>query len=369
MAKYKAQPETLFPMLESRPTGIARLAAEGAHTDDGHLIEFRELAVRSILNKSVSRRRGWMAYSINPYRGCEFGCRYCFARYTHEFLQPQSIDPKLHKLPAAKTAPREPQDWATAFEHEIYMKKNAAWLLQQELRKFDPANEIAIGTATDPYQPIERRMEITRSILEVFERRAGYTIGIITKSLLVARDAELLAKISERNRVVVHVSITTTDAALARKLEPRAPRPDLRFEAVRRLRQAGVTAGILCAPVLPGITDNAEAFDRMAARAAEAKTSFLGANPLFLKACSRPTYLKFVRENFPELEAEYLRRFARSDFADEAYAGEVAGLVEAARRKYGIGSRTKGELFLDEEEEARKRVESVVMPQQEWLFG
>src|SRR5215469_15655213 len=198
--KSKSSPsQSLFPILPSGPVGIARLAAEAQHADDGHLIEFRAIEARSLLNKNLSQRTSWIAYSINPYRGCEFGCKYCFARYTHEFLQPMSIDSKLHKRPASTTAPDAPQAWATAFEHEIYMKQNAAWLLEQELRRFDPGCTIAIGTATDPYQPIERRARITRSILQVFARRQGYTVGIITKSKLITRDIDVLSEVAKNN--------------------------------------------------------------------------------------------------------------------------------------------------------------------------
>ncbi len=147
------------------------------------------------------------------------------------------------------------QPWATAFEHEIYLKENAAWLLEQELKRIDPKQEIAIGTATDPYQPIERRVGITRSLLEVLARREGYRVGIVTKSTLIERDIDLLKKIAEGNTLVVHITITTTDAALARKLEPRAPRPDLRFATVKKLREAGIVTGVLCSPLLPGIND------------------------------------------------------------------------------------------------------------------
>ncbi len=371
MAKTKIPSESLFPILQSdaaapHPVGIARLAFEAEHADDGHLIQFRSIEARSLLNRSVSKRRRWTAYSINPYRGCEFGCKYCFARYTHEFLQPAPIDSNLYKLPAARTAPRDPQTWATAFEHEIYLKQNAAWLLEQELRRFDLANDIVLGTATDPYQPIERRARITRSILEVFSRRSGYSIGIITKSALVTRDIDLLAEIARHNRLVVHITITTTDAALARLMEPRAPRPDLRFAAVRKLRDAGIVTGILCAPVLPGITDTPTAFDRMAARAAESRASFLGANPLFLKLCSRPTYLSFVREHFPHLSADYERRYARTDFASAEYAQKVATMLSEARRKHGVASRSKEELSTAET--PRKQPVSTA-PAQQRLFA
>ena len=248
MAKLKQEnSDLLFPILHNAPVGMARLAAEATHADEGHLIEFKAMRARSILNRTVSKRGLWMALSINPYRGCEFGCKYCYARYTHEFLQPKPLD-----AVAPRTGEVPQQPWALAFEREIYLKENAAWLLEQELRRIDKREEIAIGTATDPYQPIERRARITRSLLEVFARREGHRIGIVTKSNLITRDIDLLQTIAERNHLVVHLTITTTDAALARKLEPRAPRPDLRFAAVRKLRAAGVLAGVLCAPLLPG---------------------------------------------------------------------------------------------------------------------
>jgi len=345
------------------------MAIEAQHTDDGHLIEFRSIDVRSLMNKSTSRRRNWIAWSINPYRGCEFGCKYCFARYTHEFLQPIRIDSNVHKLPAARTAPRAPQTWATAFEHEIYMKQNAAWLLQQELRRFNPDDDIVIGTATDPYQPIERRARITRSILEVFARRSGYHIGIITKSRLITRDIDVLSEVARGNRLVIHLTITTTDAALARLTEPRAPRPDLRFAAIKKLRDAGITVGIMCCPLLPGLNDSPEQLESMAARAAEVRASFLAANPLFLKLCSRPTYLSFVREHFPHLLADYERRYARSDFADEEYTRKMAALLDKLRRKYQIPSRSSGELFMDESLQNSKPPVGVGAPVQQQLFA
>src|SRR5215469_13513622 len=168
---------SLFPILNQPLTGIARIAAASEHADDGHLIEFRTLEVRSILNRSVSKRMRWLAYSINPYRGCEFGCKYCYARYTHEFMAPKAVagvGEPAGSLPASTEVNfRDP----VSFERLIFLKQNAAWLLEQELKKIDPAMEIALGTATDPYQPIERKARITRSLLEVFARKAGYRVG------------------------------------------------------------------------------------------------------------------------------------------------------------------------------------------------
>ena len=351
---------TLFLILQP-VTGLARMAAEATHVADGHEVEFRAMEVGSILNKTVSRRQLRFGWSINPYRGCEFACRYCFARYTHEFLAPKTAADGSDKGPDF----HDP----VLFERLIYMKENAAWLLEQELRRHDPEEEIAIGTATDPYQPIERTAGITRSLLEVFARRSGLRIGIITKSKLIERDIDLLTEIARRNKLVIHVTITTPDPALARLLEPRAPRPDLRFAAVRRLREAGLTAGILCSPLLPGITDTREALDRMAALAAAARASFFAASPLFLKSCSRPTFLSFVREHFPNLLRDYETRFATNAFATKTYQRQLALLVQQARRRHGLGRRSTDELAAGASDAARKEPTQCGAPDQARLFA
>jgi DNA repair photolyase len=337
-------PATLFPILQNThnpaPTGMARLAAEATHAAEGHLIEFRAMRAKSILNKSVSRRQLSLAWSINPFRGCEFGCKYCYARYTHEFLEPTPIRP----VPIGNIdIPQQP--WALAFEHTIYLKENAAWLLEQELRRVDPDEEIAIGTATDPYQPIERRVGITRSLLEVLARSSGRRIGIVTKSNLITRDIDLLQQIAARNTLVIHITITTADSGLARRLEPRAPRPDLRFAAVRKLRAAGLTAGVLCSPLLPGINDSLQQLEAVSSRAAAAGASFLGAHPLFLKSCSRPTWMSFVREHLPHLAPDYERRYASADFVDAAYRNRMAALVRQLCRKHSLGERSTDALL------------------------
>ena len=315
----------LFPILSNSATeppqltGLARLAAEATDAGEGHLVRFHALPVRSALNRSVSRRRLWFARTINPYRGCEFACRYCYARYTHEFLN---------------------FDDPAAFEREIYLKQNLAWLLEQELRTFDPEQEIAIGTATDPYQPIERQARITRSILEVLARQSGLRIGLVTKSTLIERDIDVLTAIAARNTLTLHITITTTDTILARKLEPRAPRPDLRFQTVRRLRDAGLTVGVLCSPLLPGITDNGPALNLVAQQAARAGASFFSAEPLFLKSCSRATFFAFVREHFPTLSENYEERFARDAFAAPAYRDRIRAMVAGITKQNGLRHRS-----------------------------
>ena len=171
-----ANTESLFPILQTPHVGpLARTAAEAPLDSTGCLTEYRPLTSRSILNKTTSNRGLPFTHAINPYRGCEFGCRYCYARYTHEFLE---------------LTPEE-------FERKIYFKQNAAWLLEQELKRLKPGTEIALGTATDPYQPLERKLGITRSLLEVFARHSGLRLGIVTKSTLIARDAELLKEIAQ----------------------------------------------------------------------------------------------------------------------------------------------------------------------------
>src|SRR5277367_4851991 len=330
MANIKSA--SLFSILPSDPAqqaepelkGIARLASHSVDAGQGHEVEFRSLNVRSILNTTVSRRGLWFSKTINPYRGCEFACRYCYARYTHEFMEL-----------------RQPED----FERKIFVKQNAAWLLQQELREVRDGDEIAIGTATDPYQPVERRAKVTRSLLEVLAGRRGLRIGIVTKSALITRDIDLLERIAEHNELVLHVTITTPDAKLARILEPRAPRPDLRLRTVAKLRKASLRTGILCSPLLPGLTDTLEALDAMARRAKAVDASFFAAEPLFLKPCSRETYLDFVREHFPKLESLYRFRFDGRDFVAAGYRKRIEALVQSVTRKHGLNRRSDDALL------------------------
>jgi DNA repair photolyase len=366
----KMDSASLFTILPQQPTGIARMAAAAEHADDGHLIEFKALKVRSILNKSESKRRLSLAYSINPYRGCEFGCKYCYARYTHEFMAPKAAASDGEELTAGSGSTAMNFRDPVSFERMIFLKQNAAWLLEQELKKVDPAMEIALGTATDPYQPIERRARITRSLLEVFARKAGYRLGIVTKSRLIERDIDLLVEISRHNTLVVHMTITTPDAKLARLLEPRAPRPDLRFQAVKRLREARIVAGIFGSPLLPGITDTQEALDGLARRASAVGASFFAAHPLFLKPCSRPTYLSFVREHFPSLQADYAKRFAHADFASRSYSARLAEMVGVACRRHGLRQRWSDDALLTENQVGRRTPpQRVGAPMQQRLFA
>ncbi|TIQ28987.1 MAG: PA0069 family radical SAM protein [Mesorhizobium sp.] len=172
--------------------------------------------------------------SINPYRGCEHGCVYCFARPTHAFM---GLSPGLD------------------FESKLFAKPDAARMLDRELSKpgYQPRT-IAIGTNTDPYQPIEKQYRIMREILEVLEAR-GHPVGIVTKSALVTRDIDILSRMAERGLAKVALSVTTLDRMLARTMEPRASTPTKRLEAIRQLSDAGVPASVMVAPIIPGLND------------------------------------------------------------------------------------------------------------------
>jgi DNA repair photolyase len=302
--------------------GIARLAAEGESLREGHGVEYFTLGARSLLNRCTAPRMPF-TWTINPYRGCEFACQYCYARYTHEFMELRD--------------PRE-------FERRIYVKQHAAGLLRRDLRKVRPGEEIAIGTATDPYQPAERRYQVTRGVLEVLAECEGIDLGIVTKSDLVLRDVDLLRRIAQRSALYVNLTITTLNTELARVLEPRAPRPDLRLRAVHELNRAGVPAGVICAPVIPGITDSARDLDALVRATREAGGKHIFANPLFLKPCSAAVFLPWLEREFPQLAESYRQRYASRAFVPQAYRKRISSLMSALRRKHGFPPREERRL-------------------------
>ena len=310
MASLPLLPEPEKPRL----VGIARLAASGESLRLGHEVEYFTLPVRSLLNRCNVPRMPF-TWTINPYRGCEFACKYCYARYTHEFMEMRD---------------------GVDFEQKIYVKQHAANLLRQELRRVKDGEEIAIGTATDPYQPAERKFEVTRAIVEELSRHEGLEIGIITKSNLVLRDLELLRKIAASNQLFVNLTITTLDANLARILEPRAPRPDLRLGAVRALDAAGVNAGVSCAPVIPGITDSPKDLEKLVRAVAEAGGKYIFANPLFLKPCSAAVFMPFLEKEFPQLVESYRKRYGDRAYLPESYHKRISQLMVRLREKYGM---------------------------------
>jgi DNA repair photolyase len=258
------------------------------------------------------------SWTVNPYRGCEFGCQYCYARYTHEYMQLDSAD----------------------FERKIYVKQAAGALAGRDLdTEKIQGQHIAIGTATDPYQPAEREYGATRAILEQMAARKGLRVSITTKSDLVLRDVDLLQRIAEHSSISVNLSITTLRTRLARMLEPRAPRPDLRMNAVRNLRRAGISAGVFAMPILPGITDREEDLDALARAARDAGAQWFTAGVLFLMPSAQKQFFPFLDEKFLKLARRYREWFSRANYAPETYREAMSGRVAALRKKYHLGSR------------------------------
>ncbi|HVY94392.1 MAG TPA: radical SAM protein [Bryobacteraceae bacterium] len=293
--------------------GIAKLAAQSEVLEAKRAVQYFEIGCRSVLNRT---RPGLpFQWSINPYRGCEFGCRYCYARYTHEFMEL-----------------RESED----FEDHIYAKSHVAEILREEVRHLARGAAIAIGTATDPYQPAERRFQRTRSILEVFAKCSDFSLHVTTKSDLVPRDIDLFQEIARHNQFNVNITITTLDTALARQLEPRAPRPDLRLKAVRKLADAGISVGVFPNPIMPLITDQEQRLDRLAKAARDHGASYFGGGVLFLQPCSRRVFLPFVEKNFPHLLRRYQERYESSAYLKGAYPEMIRERIGAIRSRYGL---------------------------------
>jgi DNA repair photolyase len=294
--------------------GIARMASQSELLEAKRQVQYFEIPTRSILNRT---RPGMpFQWTINPYRGCEFGCKYCYARYTHEYMEMTAED----------------------FEEKIYAKASTAHLLRQELGRIDPADHIAIGTATDPYQPAERRYRRTRAILEVFAKERGRHIGITTKGDLVVQDLELLREISRWNVLAVHLTITTLDEKLARQLEPMAPRPELRLAAVRKLSAAGICVGVFPSPVLPGLTDSEKSLDRVAYAAKQAGAMTFGGSALFLGSAARKVFLPFLEREYPELAPRYRALYDGRVHLGRAYKEALAARLERVRDRYGLAS-------------------------------
>ena len=293
--------------------GIARLAASSELLAAKRAVEYFELPTRRFLNRTSERMP--FQWTINPYRGCEFGCVYCYARYTHEFME---------------------LDGVAAFERKIFAKQFVAASLAAELRKISRKDWIAIGTATDPYQPAEKRFEVTRDILKVFAAGRGRRLSVTTKSDMVLRDLDLFQEIARANVFHVNFTLTTMDEKLARLLEPRAPRPELRLAAARQLAEAGIQVGVFPNPIMPLLTDSEESLDAVGRAAAEAGATFLGGGPLFLKPCAKQVFLPFVERHFPRLAPEYARLYRTGAFLRGESAERIRERLNRVRGRHGL---------------------------------
>ncbi len=293
---------------------------------------FVSLTPQRVLNSPKST--GMDYWSLNPYVGCEFGCSYCYARYTHRYVVERAHD--AGKLTDAEFADYRGAHGWEAFEKRIFVKEHVVGALEVDLKHVPLGETIVIGTATDPYQPAERRFRVTRAVLQRLTRCEGLSFGIITKSPLIARDADLLVGLQQRNELQVHVSVITADARLARKLEARSPVPAARLRALRKLVDAGVNAGLIIAPVLPGITDAVAQLDVLFAGAKLAGARFIHAGPLRLYPAIRDRFLPVLGEHFPDLVTKYSRAYAGRGYAPRDYAKALSRRIEKLRKKHGF---------------------------------
>ncbi len=310
-----------------------RLMADGVSSAPWSVLDqrargtrFIALPFKSVLNSPL--QTGMDFWSVNPYVGCEFGCTYCYARFAHQYVVERA---------EARGGPVQGEWRLEDFERRIFVKAGAADVLALTLRpRRLGGHAIAIGTATDPYQPAERRFQVTRQILERLAQFHGLRIGLITKSPLVARDVDVFRRLAERSDVTIHLSLITTDAPLLRRLEVRSPAPGARLRALEKLAQAGLSAGVLIAPVLPGITDDTPHLEALLRAAKDAGARFAGTATLRMYANVRRRFMPVVAEEFPELLPKYERAFVRNGEMAPAYVAAFKRRVTMLRRKIGI---------------------------------
>jgi DNA repair photolyase len=280
------------------------------HDQMGSGITYREVTCRTALNRVKGMPFEW---SLNPYKGCSHGCTYCYARAYF------------------KVADKDPGD---GFDKNIEVKTNFVEVLRQELRR-PKSGTVALGTATDPYQPCEGRYRLTRGTIEAILEHPT-PLAIVTKNPMVVRDADLLARLGEKVDVVVHFSVTTLDHALWRKIEPRTAPPEARLRALRELRRHGVRAGVLCAPVIPELTDDEGSITAVARAAREHGAVSFGSRPLKLDPGTREVWFGFVAAQFPELLPRFLDGYRRGPHADPAYIKEIERRADRARDTVGF---------------------------------
>lgn len=307
----KRAPTTRSIALQIRERGDAALDQAQRRADAAR---YQEVTCRSALNAVKGMPFNW---TLNPYRGCTHACHYCFARrYQTQF----ELGPDDH------------------FSTVIFVKINLVDVLRQELDKPSWAREqVAVGTATDPYQPIEGHYKLTRGSLEALI--AGRTpIGLVTKGPMVVRDADLLAELGRRSGCTVYMSVPTVNEDAWRALEPGTAPPLQRLRAVRQLCEAGVNAGVLMAPVVPGFTTQPARLEATIKAIADHGAAFMGANLMYLKEGTRDHFMRFLAREFPTLVDSYNRLYAGA-YARNDYVTAVRGMIEVLQRRYDIRRR------------------------------
>lgn len=274
---------------------------------------FEEIECKAIINK-VNVPGWYFRWTINPYRGCQHACVYCFARPTHQYLG---------------------YDSGRDFESRIVVKTNAAAVLEQQLRRPGWRRElIALGTACDPYQQAELKYSITRSIVEVL-LRFQQPVHTLTKSPSITRDTGLWARIARVTDAQVAFSIPTLDETAWKKLEPGTARPIKRMKAMRKLADAGVPCGVMIAPIVPGITDSEAQLEDVIAAAADHGASFVSPNVLHLRPGTKEWFMPALREAYPHLTEKYARWYTGS-YAPKQYTELVIARINELRERWGF---------------------------------
>ena len=317
----------LFDLAPQKPTTrdianrVREVGAQEALPDAAHLADgatYQEVTCRSALNPVKGMPFGW---TLNPYRGCTHGCHYCFARRYHTQFELGVGD---------------------EFSSVILVKKNFVEVLRKELDR--PAwkrDYVAFGTATDPYQPIEGHYKLTRRSLEALAN-ARTPVGLITKGPMAVRDKDVLAELGRKARCTVYFSVPTVDEDAWRILEPGTAHPLQRLRAVRELNDAGVHAGVLMAPIVPGLTSHPAKLEKTIQAIADHGAAFMGANVLYLKEGTRVHFMNFLEKKFPELSKKYQKLYTGA-YAPKPYAKEVQSIIKLLQDRYGVKRRSEME--------------------------
>ena len=318
---------TLFDLSPPRPTTrqVADRVREGRAGDPARPADlpgavrraddarYQEVACRSALNRVRGMPFGW---TLNPYRGCTHGCHYCFARRYQPHLELDAGD---------------------EFASVILVKVNFVEVLRRELAKRRRRELIGFGTATDPYQPIEGRYRLSRGVLEALVERPA-PVGLITKGPMVLRDADLLQDLSRQTECTVHVSVPTVDEDAWAALEPGTAHPLQRLRAVRALADRGIRAGVLVAPIVPGLTSHPARIERTVKAIADHGARFCGAVVLHLEGGTREHFLRFLDREFPDLAPRIDRLYA-GKYAPRRYRDQVHRVLELMRRRHRLAPR------------------------------
>jgi DNA repair photolyase len=321
----KRPPTTRALALQIRERGDAALDQAQRRADAAR---YQEVTCRSALNGVKGMPFNW---TLNPYRGCTHACHYCFARrYQTQFEL----------------------GFDDHFSSVILVKVNLVDVLRRELDKPSWQREqVAVGTATDPYQPIEGTYKLTRRSLEAL--LAGRTpIGLVTKGPMVVRDADVLADLGRRYGCTVYMSVPTVDEDAWGSLEPGTAHPLQRLRAVRQLRDAGVNAGVLMAPVVPGFTTHPAKLEATIKAIADHGAAFMGANLMYLKGGTRDHFMGFLAREFPHMVDSYERLYAGA-YASKEYAQAVRGMIDTLQHRYDLRQRRRGTGRQEDEEKEK----------------